>query len=75
MLLQLSAQLHLGAVLPTRAVVGQDEVRVAVVEHGQFVEGVGHGLVRLGHLQGKHTGVRHAWTQRHFSVGCGNLQH
>lgn len=39
-LLQLPAELHLGAVLPACAVVRQDEVRVAVIENGQLAQGV-----------------------------------
>ena len=50
MLLQLSAQADLGAVLAAGAVVGQYEVGVAAVQRRQLAERVGHGLVRPGHL-------------------------
>lgn len=51
MLLQEPAQLDLGAVLPAGAVVGQDEVRVAAVEHRQLAQRVRHRLVGSGYLE------------------------
>lgn len=50
-LLQQPAEFDLGAVLATGAVVGQDEVRVAVVEHSQLAQWVRHRLIRFGHLE------------------------
>lgn len=50
-LLQEPAELDLRAVLPAGAVVGQDEVRVAAVEHSQLAERVGHRLVGSGYLE------------------------
>lgn len=51
MLLQEPPELDLGAVLPTGAVVGQDEVRVAAVEHGQLAQRVRHRLIGSGYLE------------------------
>ena len=51
MLLQQPAEFHLRAVLATGAVVGQDEVRVAVVEHSQLAQWVRHRLIGLGYLE------------------------
>lgn len=50
-LLQEPPQLDLGAVLPAGAVVGQDEVRVAAVEHRQLAQRVRHRLVGSGYLE------------------------
>lgn len=50
-LLQLSTQLDLCPILPTCAVITQDEMRVAAVENGQLAQRVGHCLVRSGHLK------------------------
>lgn len=44
-LLQQPAEFDLRAVLPTGAVVSQDEVGVAVVEHSQLAQGVCHRLI------------------------------
>ncbi len=49
-LLQQPAEFDLRAVLPTGAVVGQDEVGVAVVEHSQLAQRVGHRLIGPGYL-------------------------
>lgn len=58
MLLQQPTEFDLGAVLPAGAVVGQDEVRVAAVEHSQLAKWVRHRLVGSGHLRGEgRTGV------------------
>lgn len=51
MLLQQPPQFDLRAVLPTGAVVGQDEVRVAVVEHSQLAQWVGHRLIGFAYLE------------------------
>lgn len=51
MLLQQPAEFDLRAVLPTGPVVGQDEVGVAVVEHGQLAQRVGHRLIGSGYLE------------------------
>lgn len=51
MLLQQPTQFDLGAVLPTSAVVGQDEVGVAAVEHGQLAQWVCHCLIGSGYLE------------------------
>lgn len=60
-LLQLTPQFDLSAVLSRGAVVRQDEVGVEAVEHRQLAHGVGHGLVGAHHLteraQGFGTGV------------------
>lgn len=50
MLLQEPTEFDLGAVLPTGAVVSQDEVRVAVVEHSQLAQWVCHRLIGSGYL-------------------------
>lgn len=50
-LLQLSAKADLGAVLPAGPVVREDKVGVATVQHCQFTEWIGHGLVGSGHLE------------------------
>lgn len=50
MLLQQPAELDLRTVLPAGAVVGQDEVGVTAVEHGQFAQWVRHCLVGSGYL-------------------------
>lgn len=44
-LLQQPTEFDLGAVLAAGAVVGQDEVRVAVVEHSQLAQRVRHRLI------------------------------
>ena len=49
--LQLPAEAHLGAVLPVRPVVSQEEVGVAAVQNRQLAERVGHGRIGPGHLQ------------------------
>lgn len=51
MLLQESAELDLGTVLPAGAVVSQDEVRVAAVEHSQLAQRVRHRLIGSGYLE------------------------
>lgn len=51
MLLQEPAELDLGAVLPAGTVVGQDEVRVAAVEHSQLAQWVRHRLIGSGYLE------------------------
>lgn len=51
--LELSAESDLSSVFSTRAVVGQNKVRVTAVQNGEFTEWVGHGLVRPRHLQQK----------------------
>lgn len=51
MLLQEPTEFDLRAVFPAGAVVGQDEVRVAVVEHGQLTQWVCHRLIGSGYLQ------------------------
>lgn len=50
MFLQLTAEPHLGAVLPAGPVIRQDEVRVAAVQDGQLAERVRHGLIGPTHL-------------------------
>lgn len=51
MLLQQPTQFDLRAILPTGAVVGQDEVGVAAVEHGQLAQWVCHCLIGSGYLE------------------------
>lgn len=48
--LQLSAEFDLSTVLPCGPIIGQDEVGVQAVEHGQLAQWVGHGLVWSDHL-------------------------
>lgn len=50
-LLQQPAKFDLRAILPTGAVVSQDEVGVAVVEHSQLTQWVRHRLIGFGHLE------------------------
>lgn len=51
MLLQQPAEFDLGTVLPTGAVVRQDEVGVTAVEHGQLAQWVRHCLVGSRYLE------------------------
>lgn len=62
MFLQLAAESDLGAVLAGGPVVGQDEVGVAAVQDRQLAERVGHGLVGMGHLEGKQS----HWSNRRW---------
>lgn len=52
-LLQLSTQFNLCPILPTCTIITQDEMRVAAVENSKLAQGVGHCLVRSGHLKKK----------------------
>lgn len=51
MLFQQPAEFDLRAVLPTGAVVSQDEVGVAVVKHSQLAQWVCHCLIGSGYLR------------------------
>lgn len=51
MLLQQPTQFDLRAVLPAGAVVGQDEVGVAVVEHSKLAQRVRHRLIGSVYLE------------------------
>lgn len=51
MLLQEPTEFDLGTVLPAGAIVSQDEVRVAVVEHSQLAQWVCHCLIGSGYLE------------------------
>lgn len=53
MLLQQPAEFDLRTVLPTGAVVSQDEVGVAVVEHSQLAQRVCHCLIGFVYLEKK----------------------
>lgn len=50
MLLEQSTKFDLRAILPAGAIVGQDEVGVAVIEHSQLAQRVGHCLIGSGYL-------------------------
>lgn len=52
MFLQLPTKFDLRPVFPTRAVVGEYKVGVAVVENGEFAQRVRNRLVRFGQLNG-----------------------
>lgn len=70
MLLQEPTEFDLGAVLPTGAVVSQDEVRVAVVEHSQLAQRVRHCLIGSGYL-GKAGGTTSGEFQKTYYISTG----
>lgn len=67
-LLQQSAKFDLGPVLPAGAIVGQDEVGVAIVEHSQLAQWVGHRLIGSGYLEKRGRKLAQNVSRRNISM-------
>lgn len=73
-LLQQPTEFDLGAILAAGAVVGQDEVRVAVVEHSQLAQRVRHRLIGSVYL-GKEVMSFNMFKRKCQQAAAANVSH